>query len=64
MEVAAELAQYMDNLKNKITGEPGTTAAEIGPILEAQAKDDALKNLVVSSTILNAAPEKGETDCT
>lgn len=58
-DVATELAQYIDNLKNKLSGEPGNTAAEIAPMLESQAKDDALKALVVSSTTLNAAPERG-----
>lgn len=55
-DLADELAGYLDNVK-KVDESEGVRA-EIKPLLEANKKDEALKRLVTSSTVLNAAPEK------
>lgn len=58
-ELADELAHYIDEVKKK-PGEDGSTIkSEIGPLLEKGQKDEALKKLVIGSTVLNMAPEKG-----
>jgi translation initiation factor 3 subunit M len=59
-DLADELAQYIDNLK-KTQGveQSGGLQADIAPLLEQGQKDETLKKLVVGSTALNGAPEKG-----
>ena len=59
-ELADELAHYIDEVKKKPTEDSAPTIqSEIGPLLEQGQKDEALKKLVIGSTILNTAPEKG-----
>ncbi|KAI9832377.1 MAG: hypothetical protein M1819_004365 [Sarea resinae] len=55
-ELADELAQYIDTVKNIDDGTG--VEAEISPLLEQGQKDEALKKLVTGSAALNAAPEK------
>jgi translation initiation factor 3 subunit M len=59
-ELSDELAQYIDEIKKR-QGEEGTVQAEISPLLKQGQKDEVLKKLVLGSSVLNAAPEKGLT---
>jgi translation initiation factor 3 subunit M len=69
-ELSEELAQYIDVLRKD---EESSVHAEVAPLLEPlrqqeqndeepnlQERDDVLKKIVAASTVLNAAPEKGE----
>lgn len=58
-ELADELAHYIDEVKKKSGEDVATIQSEISPLLEQGQKDEALKKLVIGSTILNTAPEKG-----
>ena len=58
-ELADELAHYIDEVKKKSSEDTTTIQSEISPLLEQGQKDEALKKLVIGSTILNTAPEKG-----
>ena len=58
-ELADELAQYIDTLKNSQQEGSSAVQAEVAQALQEGKKDDALKKLVVGSAVLNAAPEKG-----
>ena len=54
-ELADELAVYIDNLRKE--GEP--IQPQVNKLLQEDEQEDALKVLVGSSSVLNAAPEKG-----
>jgi translation initiation factor 3 subunit M len=58
-ELADELAQYIDTLKNSHGEANSTVQSEVAQQLEEGKKDEALKKLVTGSTVLNQAPEKG-----
>lgn len=58
-ELAEELATYIDDIKKKQGDEASNLHGDLGPILQAGKKDDALKKLVTASPTLNLAPEKG-----
>lgn len=60
-ELADELAQYIDGLKNS-PQEQGLQQ-RVQALLQDGKKDDALKELIVGSQALNAAPEKGAYHC-
>ena len=62
-ELAEELAQYIDNVKQGHSGqatedESTSVHGEVTRLLEQNQKDDALKKLVTASAVLNSAPEK------
>ncbi|KAF2645769.1 PCI-domain-containing protein [Massarina eburnea CBS 473.64] len=58
-ELADELAQYIDNLKNSPSGDANSTIqAETAAELKENKKDEVLKKLVMGSQVLNQAPEK------
>lgn len=71
-ELAEELAQYLDNLSEG-AGVASSIEAELNQIREAESqetpdtasiqkpRDDVLKKIITKATILNAAPERGET---
>jgi translation initiation factor 3 subunit M len=54
-ELAEELAQYIDNLKN----DGSSIQSECAALLQENKKDEVLKKLVMGSQALNQAPEKG-----
>jgi translation initiation factor 3 subunit M len=54
-ELAEELAQYIDNLKNDGT----SIQTECAALLKENKKDEVLKKLVMGSQALSQAPEKG-----
>ncbi|KAK5952657.1 hypothetical protein OHC33_006249 [Knufia fluminis] len=68
-ELAEELAQYLDSLKEG-AGVASSIETELGQIREAEsqespdsasiqkARDDVLKKIITKATILNAAPER------
>lgn len=58
-ELADELAHYIDEQQKRQNPEAASTQAEIAPLLEKSQKDEALKKLVTTSSVLNTAPEKG-----
>ena len=58
-ELADELAHYIDEVKKKQNEDSTSIQADITPFLGQGQKDEALKKLVIGSTVLNAAPEKG-----
>jgi translation initiation factor 3 subunit M len=60
-ELADELAQYIDNLKN----DDSSIQSECAALLQENKKDEVLKKLVMGSQTLNQAPEKGtlELEC-
>ncbi len=60
-ELADELAHYIDEQQKRQNPEAASTQAEIAPLLEKSQKDEALKKLVTTSSVLNTAPEKGNT---
>lgn len=55
-DLAAELAQYIDNVTKVEEGKG--VRAEIKPLLEQKQKDEVLKKLITASRALNAAPER------
>ena len=59
-ELADELAHYIDEIKRKQNEDSTSVQVEITPLLTQGHKDEALKKLVIGSTALNSAPEKGE----
>lgn len=59
-ELADELAHYIDEIRKKQSDDGPGIQAEITPLLEQGQKNDALKKIVTGSTVLNAAPEKGD----
>ncbi|MCJ1241132.1 hypothetical protein MMC14_009136 [Varicellaria rhodocarpa] len=59
-ELADELAHYIDEVKKRQNEDSTSIQAEITPFLAEGQKDEALKKLVIGSTVLNAAPEKGQ----
>lgn len=59
-ELSEELAQYIDDIRKKQGDDSANTKGEITPLLKSGQQDEVLKKLVVSSSALNAAPEKGE----
>ena len=58
-ELVDELAHYIDDVRKKQSEDSASLRSEITPLLEQGQKDEALKKLVTSSSILNSAPEKG-----
>lgn len=58
-ELADELAHYLDEVQKRQNESAATAQAEITPLLEQGQKDEVLKKLVIASTILSSAPEKG-----
>ena len=58
-ELADELAHYIDDVRKKQNDSGTAVQAEITPLLEQGEKDEALKKLVIGSSALNGAPEKG-----
>ena len=58
-ELADELAHYIDEIRKKQNDGATVVQAEITPLLEQGQKDEALKKLVIGSSALNGAPEKG-----
>jgi translation initiation factor 3 subunit M len=58
-ELAEELATYIDDIKKKQGDDSSNLHGDLGPLLQAEKKDDALKKLVTASSALNSAPEKG-----
>ena len=60
-ELVDELAQYIDDVRKKQSEDSALLRSEITPLLEQGSKDEALRRLVTSSSILNSAPEKGKT---
>jgi translation initiation factor 3 subunit M len=58
-ELADELAQYIDNLKNSHSEGGSNVQKEVAEELEAGKKDEVLKKLIMGSAVLNQAPEKG-----
>lgn len=58
-ELADELAHYIDEVKKKISEDNAALQSEITPLLEQSQKDEVLKKLVIGSSALNTAPEKG-----
>ena len=59
-ELSDELAVYIDNLRRD--GEP--IQPQVSKLLQEGEQENALKVLVGSSSVLNAAPEKGiQTAC-
>lgn len=63
-ELADELAHYLDEVQKRQNESAAPTQAEITPLLEQSQKDEVLKKLVIASTILNSAPEKGTNNFT
>ena len=59
-ELVDELAQYIDDVRKKQSEDSALLRSEITPLLEQGSKDEALRRLVTSSSILNSAPEKGK----
>ncbi|KAF1950705.1 PCI-domain-containing protein [Byssothecium circinans] len=57
-ELADELAQYIDNLKNSQGDTKSNIQAETAANLKENKKDEVLKKLVMGSQALNQAPEK------
>jgi hypothetical protein len=53
-ELSEELAVYIDGLGGS------SVQSEIAPLLKDGNKVDALKKMVTASSVLNSAPEKGE----
>ena len=62
-ELSDELARYLDDVQKKQSEGATSVQVEITPLLEQGQKDEVLKKLVIGSTILNFAPEKGIMDC-
>ena len=58
VELSDELAQYIDDIKKK-QGVESNLKAEISPLLQQNRQEEALKKLVLASSVLNSAPEKG-----
>lgn len=58
-ELAEELAQYIDNLKNSQAEGSSNVQAEVAEQLKGDKKDEALKKLILGAPILNQAPERG-----
>lgn len=70
-ELADELAQYLDSLQEE-AGVYNSIEGDLNHIREAEsqespdtqsiqkARDDVLKKIITKATILNAAPERGE----
>lgn len=58
-ELVEELTQYIDNLKKQQGDESSTLQSECASLLQENKKEDVLKKLVTSSSVLNSAPEKG-----
>lgn len=61
-ELADELAQYIDNLKNSQAEGSSSITSEVTQLLQDGKKDEALKKLIMGSAVLNGAPEKGTWD--
>ena len=58
-ELVEEFAQYIDDISKKQGDEASDIRGEVGALLEKEQQDEVLKRLVTSSSVLNAAPEKG-----
>ena len=58
-ELADELAGYIDEIQKKQNPDAATVRVDIAPLLEKGQRDDALKKLVMGSSVLNSAPERG-----
>jgi len=58
-ELADELAQYIDSLKQQHGEEGSSVQQEVSELIKEDKKEDALKKLVGASDVLNSAPEKG-----
>ncbi len=59
VELADELAHYIDEVQKKQNPDATKIQADIAPLLEQGQKDEVLKKLVTGSSVLNTAPEKG-----
>ncbi|KAK3044822.1 hypothetical protein LTS18_000259, partial [Coniosporium uncinatum] len=57
-ELADELAQYIDTLKQQHGEEGSSVQQEVSELVKEDKKEDALKKLVGASDVLNSAPEK------
>jgi len=60
-ELCDELATYLDNLSSA-QGQQTSIQSEIQPLLQDDKKEDALKKVVATSSILNNAPERGTSE--
>lgn len=58
-ELCDELATYIDGLNNT-QGQPTSIQSEIAPLLQEEKREDALKKVVTASSVLNSAPERGQ----
>lgn len=59
-ELSDELAQYIDNLRKTQNVEGAPIQPEVTSLLEEKKTEEALKKLVGAASVLNTAPEKGE----
>ncbi len=58
-ELAEELAHYIGEVQRKQSPDAPNLQEEVSALLEQANKDEVLKKLVTASSVLNAAPEKG-----
>lgn len=58
-ELSDEFATYLDALATS-QGQQTSLQSEVQPLLEQGQKEEALKKLVVASSVLRHAPERGE----